>query len=255
MDVRPKIILLTGNNKSALLKMLITKEYNVVAVVVPKSKKYQSKYIDTVKEAVYDNIPVITASIYDLNAAIKDIEFDLLFSCGYQFFIPKEVYGRAKLAVNFHPALLPKHRGKYLNYILINRDEYSGITAHVIDDSFDTGAIILQKKFKTSPFDTIYSLYRKSSELEIELMEELIQKYIAGDIAFKEQNETEASSYFDKRTPENSEIDPKKSILDLFYEIRAFDSELYPAFFFMEGQKVYIKIFRKNKLNDEIDMI
>lgn len=255
MSKQNRILFLTGHDKSALFRHLVDQGHNIVALVVPKSRKYQPKFKNTVIEAVYDNIPVITASIKDLAGALKGIEFDILLSSGYPFMITKDVFSKAKLAVNFHPALLPKHRGRYLNHILIDRDEYSGVTAHLIDEGYDTGPIIKQKKFKVSTFDSIYSLFRKSNQLELELADDVIQQYVTGKIEFIPQKDSDATAFFEKRTPEDSRINPEMPLKDLFYEIRAYDAELFPAFFEIDGQRVFVKLYRKDKPLDEYDML
>lgn len=250
-----RILFLTGNPKENLLRELSDAGRSIVAVVVPKSKKYQAKYQGVVSQAASRRIPVVVADVGALETALAQIDYDLLLSCGYPFKISEPVCGKAKLAVNFHPALLPKHRGRYLNYILIDKDEYSGVTAHKIDPGYDTGPIIKQASFKVSPFDTVKSLTRKSAEIEITLAEEIIRLYEKGEITFTPQKEQDSSSHFAPRTPADSEIDPAKPLIDSFFKIRACDPELYPAFFYVDGQKVLIKICRENKPPDEADLI
>ena len=255
MPPSAKILFLTGNPKEKLLRALTRDGFNVIAVVVPDSGKFRPRYQGVVDEASASAIPVVTAPIRDLDSAIGHLEYDLLLSCGYPFKIPESACGKAKLAVNFHPALLPRHRGRYLHYILLDRDERSGVTAHKIDPGYDTGPIIKQAAFKVSPFDTVKSLTRKSDELEIGLVKEVIRLFEAGRIELAPQDDGRASSHFEKRTPEDSEIDPSKPLAELFYEIRAYDPELYPAFFYVDGQKVYVRVCRKDKPADESDMI
>lgn len=252
----PKIIFLAGAaDKSKLLNALIDASANVVALVVPESKKYENAYTKMVSSAIEKKIPVIYTPPKEIYEFTKNINFDILISSGYPFVIPEEVFSRAKYAINFHPTLLPKYRGRYLHYILINNDPETGVTAHFIDSSLDTGPIIGQIKYPVSSFDTIKSLSRKNIDAEVKLVLEVLHKITQGTIAAQAQDESQASSYFEKRVPEDSEIDPSKPLQDLFYEIRCCDPELYPAYFHVDGQKVYIKLFRKEKPEDELDMI
>ena len=51
-------------------------------------------------------------------------------------------------AINLHPSLLPKYRGRApLNWAILNGEKMLGLTAHWIDNGVDTGDIILQKSF------------------------------------------------------------------------------------------------------------
>lgn len=49
--------------------------------------------------------------------------------------------------VNVHPSLLPRHRGAdpYF-WTLRDRDRETGVTVHRVEDEYDTGAILLQRK-------------------------------------------------------------------------------------------------------------
>ena len=58
--------------------------------------------------------------------------------------------------------LLPKYRGMYTSvWPILNGDDYSGVTLHIIDKSIDGGNIIDQKKFKLSDTITSEVLYQK----------------------------------------------------------------------------------------------
>lgn len=250
-----KVLFLTGASKSKLLNKLIDNNIFISALVVPKSQKYFSKYQEVVEAAEHHKIRTLVAPPKNLYDYTQDIEYNVLLSCGYPFLIPENVYSKAIYAINFHPTLLPKYRGKYVHYVLINNDEYSGVTAHLIESSFDTGSIIKQARFKVSRFDTVKSLLRKSSEVEIRLVLEVLNLIKSGSVKAEPQDESKASNYFNKRTPTDSEVDPNKSLKELFYEIRAYDSQEYPAFFYVDGQRVYINLYRKEKGPDEFDMI
>jgi len=72
--------------------------------------------------------------------------------------------------INIHPALLPKYGGKGMfgNYVhqavKNNKEKETGITIHYVNEEFDKGKILFQKKIKIDLDDTIdeiASLYRK----------------------------------------------------------------------------------------------
>lgn len=250
-----KIILLTGHDKSILLSFLIKQDLEITALVLPKSKKYEPLYEKTKEIAIKNNINVIQTKPSSIYNAVCKLKFDILFSCGYPFKIPESVLKITKYPINFHPSLLPKHRGRYLHWILIDKDEFSGVTAHIIDNGYDTGPIIDNIKFKVSAFDTVKSLKRKSLKLELDLMKKIIERIRNNSLSSILQNNSIATEHFKKRTPADSEINPSKPLSELFFEIRSCDHELYPAFFFVEGQKVGIKLFRLDKPEGEEDMI
>ena len=49
-----------------------------------------------------------------------------------------------------------------------------------------------------------------------------------------------------RRSKKDSELNPKKSILENFNLLRVCDNENYPAFFKYKNEIFYLKIFKKN---------
>ena len=74
--------------------------------------------------------------------------------------------------VNIHPSLLPLHggRGMYGHHVheavLAAGDAESGVTIHFVNEEYDKGTILLQKKVAVSPDDTATSLAAKVLVLE-----------------------------------------------------------------------------------------
>jgi len=97
--------------------------------------------------------------------------------------------------IQYHPSLLPKHRGgSAINWAIINGETKTGITIFWPDRGVDTGPILLQKEVEISPDDTVGSLYfEKLFPLGIEALVEgieLIKKGIAPRIP---QDESQAT--------------------------------------------------------------
>lgn len=78
-------------------------------------------------------------------------------------FIPMEVIEAPKhKSINYHPSLLPRHRGAAsINWTLIHGDEEAGLTIFWTDDGLDTGPILMKKSCYVTPEDTVDSLYRR----------------------------------------------------------------------------------------------
>jgi methionyl-tRNA formyltransferase len=149
---------------------------------------------------------------------------------------------------------LPKYKGLNTgNYILINGESESGVTVHFMDEGIDTGDIILQKSYKLSVFDTAKSLARKSRDFEPDVVLDALVQLKEGTYSTNKQEKIEEN--YKDRTPEDSEIDPTKSISEQYDLIRACHPNKYPAFFYVDGEKVLIKLDRAEKPEDEWDMI
>ena len=63
-------------------------------------------------------------------------------------------------SIQFHPSLLPLHRGSSaINWAIINGEGETGISIFWTDKGIDTGPILLQKRTSIDPDDPVGSLY------------------------------------------------------------------------------------------------
>ncbi len=112
---------------------------------------------------------------------------DLIALAGYMRKIPPLVIKAfPKKIVNIHPALLPKFGGKgmfghYVHEAVIAAGETeSGATVHYVDEIYDNGEIICQRKLNINPGETPESLAARVLELEHQLYPEVLQKLLTG---------------------------------------------------------------------------
>ncbi len=85
-------------------------------------------------------------------------------------------------AIQYHPSLLPKHRGgSAINWAIIKGDTKTGLSIFWPDDGWDTGPILLQKEVAIDPDDTVGSLYfNKLFPIGVEAMVESVKLVKAG---------------------------------------------------------------------------
>ena len=109
--------------------------------------------------------------------------------------------------INVHPSLLPKYRGPnpYLQTIL-NGEEYSGATLHLVDENFDTGAILSQEKIKITPNDTSKELKEKTATVVRKLVFEFLNDLNTKIVTPISQSEKH-SSYFPNITGDEKMLD------------------------------------------------
>lgn len=178
-----------------------------------------------------------------------------LISIGFPYLISDKILSQFHLALNIHPTLLPKYRGPTsAANILINNESESGSTIHHMTAYMDSGDIVAQNSVPITAFDTVRSLQRKVYASEPQLLMDAFLNIEKGLMA-RPQDEKNASEFPKKRTPADSQLDPKQSLSELFDKIRACDSESFPAFFMHKGQKVCIKLWRPEKSEIEADEI
>jgi len=251
-----RIHLFTGYDKGKLVRSILNSGYTIEAIVIPSQHKYRDHLEEFVELGKSLGIPVFEVARRDNFAGLpKPQTAEVLLSVGFPLILPKAVIGSYRYAVNLHPTLLPRHRGKYLHYVLIENDDKSGVTAHFMDDGTDTGDIIGQRIFTVSPFDTVKSLKRKSEALEEPLVADVLTQLATNTFLSTKQIETVSSVHVQSRIPDDSQIDGQLPLIQLMPQIRAADPDIYPAFFWYMGEKVFIKVWRNNKADNEFDMI
>ncbi len=122
---------------------------------------------------------------------------DLMLVGTWRERIKREIFETPKLAsVNVHPSLLPKYRGPnpYLQTIK-NREYFSGFTFHLIDEKFDSGAILYQKRVEILPYYTSKELREKTAFEVRQSLPEFLVALDKGEIIPLEQNEALATYY------------------------------------------------------------
>ena len=235
------IFLFTGYDRVDLIDYFIDKNITIRALIIPSIEKYIKNMSNIIARCSKYSIPIMSQKSIELTFDQDLIQNSVLYSSGYPLIISQGLFKRFKHAINCHPSLLPRNRGKYLEYILLNNDEYSGTTLHYIDEGCDSGPIILQESFKVEFTDTVKSLLSKSYSNETLLLDKLLNQ---PDLLINPtpQNELLATTYITQRNPENSLVDHSISLLDAYMLSRAFDNEKYPGFFIYNGYKVVFKM-------------
>ncbi len=251
-----KCIFLTGTARDKSLRFLLEKGVPITHVITPRLSKGNRRFSDVILTAAEFGVPILPVTKDQINPTLNKLDYDILISCGFSYILDQELIDKAKFAINSHPTLLPKYRGYRSGpYILMNDEKQSGVTVHFLTGEMDKGDIIAQRSFPVSKFDTTKSVYYKAVEIEGSVLYGALQSIIKGNYARVHQNESEATEFNFIRRPKDSMVDWNKSLKDLYNEIRACDPQDYPAYFMVEDQKVYIKLWRDTSEKENIFQI
>ena len=115
----------------------------------------------------------------------QTLNIDFVVLAGFLLKIPKklvELY--AGNIVNIHPSLLPKYGGKGMygmnihNLVIKNKEKYSGITIHFVNEEYDSGAIIFQYKYELKKNETAESLANEIQKIEHSFFPKIILETI-----------------------------------------------------------------------------
>ncbi|MDA1044620.1 MAG: formyltransferase family protein, partial [Verrucomicrobia bacterium] len=127
---------------------------------------------------------------------IKTEQVDLLVSIASMQIFRARLLAAPRLGViNYHTALLPRHRGRQpLFWALAEGDATVGITIHMVDQGIDTGDIILQREMPILPKDTLDSLYWKTTREGTQAILDVLDMFDNGTVVRKPQD-PEAGNY------------------------------------------------------------
>ncbi|OFY63624.1 MAG: hypothetical protein A3H98_01035 [Bacteroidetes bacterium RIFCSPLOWO2_02_FULL_36_8] len=172
---------------------------------------------------------------------LPKINCDVIVSVNYLFLIEKDIIELPKkIAINFHGSLLPKYRGRTPHvWAIINNESETGVTAHVIDEECDSGAILAQKKIPISSEDSGGTLLEMFKKIYPDFVIEVLQNIRNNSYTAKPQNNLLAT-YFGKRTAGDGRIDWNWQKERIYNWVRA-QAKPYPgAFTFYRGNKIII---------------
>ncbi len=138
-----------------------------------------------------------------------------------------------------HESALPHGRGwaPMTWQILEGRSEVS-ITLLDAAEAVDAGDIHLQDVMRFEGHELCAELRAAQGEKTVELCERFIASYPPPPA----RQQTGEASYYPRRTPQDSQLDPGRSLAEQFDLLRVADNERYPAWFEHRGHKYYLRI-------------
>ncbi len=128
--------------------------------------------------------------------AFAGLNVDLCVMAFVTDIVPDEIlFNPAKGTIQYHPSLLPRHRGpSAINWPIIQGETRTGLSIFWPDKGLDTGPVLLQKEVDIGPDDTVGSLYfDKLFPLGVEAMVESVDLVAEGNAPSLVQDESQAT--------------------------------------------------------------
>jgi methionyl-tRNA formyltransferase len=201
-----------------------------------------------IKEYKFHEIKCKSANSECFRQELLRRNVDVLIVATWHELLKKEVFDLPTLAsINIHPSLLPKYRGPnpYLETIR-HQETQTGVTIHLIDENFDSGAILAQEKIDILPGYTGKELREQTVFRARYLVSAVLKKF--GEIVPVPQDE-EKSSYYPAIDPTDMILDfENKTSEQIHAQIRAFHP-WYPCYI-KYNNKFYIANPYKLRLVD-----
>jgi len=226
------------------IEALLAAGYDIAAVFTHRDSPGETLYFRSVaKLCAQHGIPAYVPDQIDhplWRQRIDELAPDYIFSFYYRDLLPSSILTLArKAAFNLHGSLLPRYRGRApLNWVLVNGEEYTGVTLHYMVEQADAGDIVAQAKVAIDDADTALTLQKKMVEAAQHLLNGQLPLIAAGKAARTAQDNSKAS-YFGRRTPADGQIhwnQPARGVRNL---IRAV-TQPYPGAFSYAGDRKVI---------------
>lgn len=166
---------------------------------------------------------------------------DILFLVSCNEIIKKEHRTMYQKCLVLHASDLPEGRGwsPHIWRILEGRNDVT-LSLLEAEDKVDTGNVWAKKLIDFEGHELFDEINHKLFCTELELMQFAIDNF--HQVEPTPQIQTD-ESYYRKRTPLDSELNPNQSIVESFDQLRVADPNRFPAFFYHLGKKyrVYIE--------------
>lgn len=149
----------------------------------------------------------------DRNACLLEVaqrfQPDLIVSASYRKRIPASLLAVCADRINFHPSLLPKHKGCWSGFwCLFDGDAETGVTCHRMVEEFDQGNILLQERVVVAKDDTSFSIYKKLLPVTALCAQRVFHQYFQTGLPEGEEQQGEGS-YHRRCLPFDGLIQPE----------------------------------------------
>ena len=235
-------------NKYTDLKLIFTKEDK------PNSRGNKITYSPVKNYALENNISILQPSRMrdeEVISEIKKINPDLIVVVAYGKIIPKEIIEIPKYGIiNVHSSLLPKYRGASpIHSAIINGDIETGVSIMYIEETLDSGDVILKEYCSIEEEDTLGTLHDKLKEIGAKGLEKAINLIENGKVTAEKQDESLVT--FVKPISKDEEvIDWSETKENIYNRIRGLNP--FPGALSYYNNEI-IKVYTSEKIDKEYD--
>lgn len=211
----------------------------IITLLCDNSDSWIIPYVKEIKNELIK----LGHKIYLVDNYKKIKEGELAFFLGCEEIVPKDYLQLNKHNLVIHESDLPKGKGwSPLTWQVLEGKDEIPITLFEAEAELDSGDIYLQDVIELDGTEVNPELKEKQGEKTKELVLKFVEQY--PEIEGRKQKGKE--TYYKRRTPKDSELDIHKTIDEQFDLLRVVDNERYPAFFYKNGKKYIVKIYKED---------
>lgn len=226
---------------------------NIISILFFGKNKcqYSHNAYEYLKHLNFDVVSILSKSRTEpLPEEIGWWKGDYILCFRSYFVLPKHLIDRAaKAAINIHPGPTEYPGSGCLNWALYDNAKYYGVTAHVMNDKIDSGAVIECRRFPILPQDNVSTLLARTHNKAYDLFVDISTGLsIEGDSFLKRKIEESKSEKWRGEARKMKEIDNlqridlKCSKDELEKIIRATYTPEFPPEINLHGYKFVLKL-------------
>jgi methionyl-tRNA formyltransferase len=201
------------------------------------------RYASVYDFAVARGLPTIRARGRDATvpAFLAQAAADLLWITDYRYLLPADLLNSARYgAVNLHPSLLPRYRGRApLNWAILHGEREVGLTAHVVDAGMDSGDILAQHRLVLGDDEDVGHVLERLMPLYDALPREIVRGFETQSLSPTPQNHALATT-FPARTPADGRVQWSAPARHIHNLVRAVAAPYPGAFTQLDDRQVTI---------------
>jgi methionyl-tRNA formyltransferase len=166
---------------------------------------------------------------------------DVAFFLSCEKKVAKPTLARSKHNIVVHASDLPQGKGMSpLTWQVLEGKDVIPITLFEAVEEIDAGPIYLKDSIQFRGSELLNEMHALLGAKIIEMCERFVGGYPSTKL-HGEPQQGDGTAYR-RRKPEDSRLDPNKSIAEQFNLLRVVDNERYPAFFELKGRKFILRI-------------
>jgi methionyl-tRNA formyltransferase len=169
---------------------------------------------------------------------------DILFILGFFKIVPPEILKRNKINIVVHESALPRGRGwSPMSWLVAEGSREIPLSLFEAVEKVDAGRIYLRDRVLLKGDELLPEIRSKVGPAMMRLCEKFVARYPS--ILNRGIHQKGKPSYYRRRIPNDSRLNPQKSISSQFNLLRIADQDAYPAFFEYRGSTYILKIEKK----------
>lgn len=216
-----------------------TKKFAGIAIVTDRKN-----WINTFIPAWLPKLKPLAEEIVWLHDLDDMTPGDVAFYLGFEQIVPPAVLAKHTHNLVVHASDLPRGKGwSPLTWQILEGRNEIPVCLFEAAEEVDSGPIYLQHTLKFRGTELIDEMRVALGNVTFELCTAFLERY--PDIVAQGTPQSGEPTYYPRRTPADSRLNPDLPLRDQFPLLRVADNERYPCYFELDGDTFVIKVEKK----------